>query len=139
MAFNLETPTLPLDSVFFPSVVVCNMNNLRKSFILTLLKDPALSGKVSFHELMSTVDHVFVKGQGEGLTQRQEQVVDLILNSGTYDELFREFWEDAHSSSRGTVDRSPPRHSTTWLIDAASNRGATNNPIGRTERPSSAG
>jgi hypothetical protein len=29
VAYNLESPTVPLDEVFFPSMVVCNMNTLR--------------------------------------------------------------------------------------------------------------
>ena len=38
VSYNLESPTVPLSEVFFPSIALCNMNSLRKSFILNPLK-----------------------------------------------------------------------------------------------------
>ncbi len=40
VSFNLESPTDPLDAVFFPSAVVCNMNALRASFLAEVGEDP---------------------------------------------------------------------------------------------------
>lgn len=42
VAYNLESPTVPLDEVFFPSMVVCNMNTLRRSFITSILEDSSI-------------------------------------------------------------------------------------------------
>ncbi len=38
----MKSPTDPLDEVYFPSAVVCNMNALRRSFLSELMKDPDL-------------------------------------------------------------------------------------------------
>jgi hypothetical protein len=38
VSFNLQSPTNTLDDVYFPSVALCNMNLLRKSFIKELIK-----------------------------------------------------------------------------------------------------
>ena len=42
VSFNLVSATASLGDVFFPSVVVCNMNTLSKSFIKTIQEDPDL-------------------------------------------------------------------------------------------------
>lgn len=42
VSFNLVSATASLRDVFFPSVVVCNMNTLSKSFIKTIQEDPDL-------------------------------------------------------------------------------------------------
>ena len=44
------SPTSSLDEVFFPSLVVCNLNTLRKSFIFALIEDPEIKKlEVTFH------------------------------------------------------------------------------------------
>ena len=40
VSHNLESRTVPLDDVFFPSTLVCNMNNVRRSFIVEVIQDP---------------------------------------------------------------------------------------------------
>jgi hypothetical protein len=47
VAYNVESRTVPLNDVFFPSTVFCNMNNVRKSFIQAILKDDAVKVKYS--------------------------------------------------------------------------------------------
>ena len=42
VSFGLDSPTVSLDEVYFPSLVICNANTLRRSFIYSLLKDPLL-------------------------------------------------------------------------------------------------
>ena len=60
VSYNLESRTVPLDDVFFPSTLICNMNNLRKSFILEVLHDPKVqanpiqSNKTFFVSLSSS-------------------------------------------------------------------------------------
>ena len=51
-----------LTQVFFPSIVVCNKNSLRKSFGYALLKDPLLQD-VSLHDLLATIETLFIKAQ----------------------------------------------------------------------------
>jgi hypothetical protein len=41
-----------LEEVFFPSMVICNMNTLRRSFIYSLIEDPKMKAiNTTFTEL----------------------------------------------------------------------------------------
>ena len=40
VSFGLESPTESLDSIYFPSAVLCNMNALSGSFIRDISEDP---------------------------------------------------------------------------------------------------
>jgi hypothetical protein len=71
----LESPTVPLDDVFFPSVVVCNMNSLRKSFIHDLMSDPEISKLITFREMWNLIDDVYIVGGKEVLSPTEEQVI----------------------------------------------------------------
>ncbi len=75
VSYNLESPTVPLDDVFFPSVTLCNMNSLRKSFIQTLMKDPAINQSITFSKLWKLVDGVYITGGKENLTSLEQSVI----------------------------------------------------------------
>ncbi len=75
VSYNLESPTVPLDDVFFPSVTICNMNALRKSFIQFLMTDPVISGLATFSELWKLVDGVYITGGKEDLSGLERQIV----------------------------------------------------------------
>ncbi len=75
VAYNLESPTVPLDEVYFPSVTICNMNALRKSFIQSLMMDPKINQSISYSELWKLVDQVFIEGGKEELDYHERQVV----------------------------------------------------------------
>ncbi len=60
VSYDLATPTQPLDDVFFPSLVVCNMNQLRSSFVWAILKDPAMSN-LTFMRVHQLLEKTFVK------------------------------------------------------------------------------
>jgi hypothetical protein len=50
--YSLESATVPLDEVFFPSMVVCNMNTLRSSFVYSMIEDATMKAiNVTFSEL----------------------------------------------------------------------------------------
>jgi hypothetical protein len=73
----LESATIPLDEVFFPSFVVCNMNTLRKSFIQSLIEDPALAAiNVTFVELHKIVHLIFIAGEDYQLSEREKLIVE---------------------------------------------------------------
>ncbi len=62
VSYDLATPTQPLDEVFFPSLVLCNMNQLRSSFIWALVNDPALKVRNSTYlEVHQLLEKTFVK------------------------------------------------------------------------------
>ncbi len=60
VSYDLDTPTLSLDGVFFPSLVLCNMNQMRSSFVWALVKDPIMKGR-TFMEIHQLLEKVFVK------------------------------------------------------------------------------
>ena len=47
VSFGLESPTEPLDKIFFPSIVVCNMNSLSGSFLHEISEDSGMSNQFS--------------------------------------------------------------------------------------------
>ncbi|TRY75809.1 hypothetical protein TCAL_07005 [Tigriopus californicus] len=97
VSFNLESPTTPLTQVYFPSIVICKMNFLRKSFIYSLLEDPALTN-VTYEELHQTIADIFIEGTSnqslDSLT-RQQEIVDQVLNTTVYLNLFEEILNDS--------------------------------------------
>ena len=60
VSFELESPTVPLSEVFFPSLTICNMNLLRRSFVDALIKDEDLKD-YSYTEIHKLLDEIFVK------------------------------------------------------------------------------
>ena len=74
VSYELESPTVSLEDVFFPSVVLCNMNILRQSFIMTLMKDPDLKSRTTYEELFSLVDKHFIQGIKGNLTEKEELI-----------------------------------------------------------------
>lgn len=76
---------MTLDSVFFPSTVVCNMNSLRKSFLNEISKDPTLHD-VNFHHLWRAIDNTFI--QGKNTSKEDEELIQRILTSSAYHDLF---------------------------------------------------
>ena len=74
VSYELESPTVSLEDVFFPSVVLCNMNILRQSFIMALMKDPDLKSRTSYEELFLLVDEHFIQGIKENLTEKEEVI-----------------------------------------------------------------
>jgi hypothetical protein len=76
VAYNLVSPTVPLDEIFFPSVVVCNMNTLRKSFVFSMLRDRNLKDlKVDYEELRRLFHLVFIDGGDDDLSGREKEII----------------------------------------------------------------
>ena len=77
VAYNLESPTVPLDEVFFPSMVICNMNTLRRSFMDAILSDEGIKQLgVSYSELKNIIFSVFILGGDYQPTERDNKIID---------------------------------------------------------------
>lgn len=101
VTYNLDSPTTPLSEVYFPSIVICNMNKLRKSFIFSLLKDPTLS-HMKFHDLLRIIDNALISGKDanvghQDLSDEESKIIDAIFNSTVYEELFQELLTQART------------------------------------------
>ena len=53
-----------MHNVHFPSVALCSMNKLRKSFITSLIEDPSLNNSTSPNELTNIIEQI-INGQIE--------------------------------------------------------------------------
>ncbi len=74
--YNLESTTVSLDEVYFPSMTVCNMNILRRSFIGAILKDEDVSKLgVEFGELKKLIYSVFIFGGDYTPSDRDNEII----------------------------------------------------------------
>ena len=77
VSYSLASATVSLDQVFFPSLTICNMNTLRKSFILSLLRDPELQTlNVTYEELKKLIHLVFIEGEDYHLNDREKVIIE---------------------------------------------------------------
>ena len=77
VAYNLDSPTVSLEHVFFPSVTICNMNTLRRSFITSLLTDEQLQQKTNFQQLKKLINNVFITGSGkDDLSNEEKEIIN---------------------------------------------------------------
>ena len=75
--YNLDSATVSLDEVYFPSMVLCNMNTLRRSFIYTLINDVKLRNmNVTFSELQKIVHLIFIAGEDYELNAREQVMLE---------------------------------------------------------------
>ncbi len=84
VTYDLVTQTHPLSDVIFPSLAICNMNQLRSSFIWSLIKDPSLNDipYMHVHQLLEKT-FIRVSSAGAGLILVETKKLKLIpLSSG---------------------------------------------------------
>ncbi len=60
VSYDLVTPTHSLDDVFFPSIVLCNMNKLRASFIRAIMQELGRPDTY-YHDIYDLLQRVFVE------------------------------------------------------------------------------
>ncbi len=105
VSFNLESPTVPLTEVYFPSMVVCNANVLRRSFTHSLLRDPEVKNlNLDFVQLQRVIEEVFIKGDSEVPSQEYEDIIRVVLNSQAYDNMAREFVAQSLHNESGVAN-----------------------------------
>ena len=76
VVYNIKSPTVDLNSVYFPSVVVCNLNILRRSFIMSLLNETKLGQNVDFVQLHSLIDNGFLSGGNIELSNEEQDIIN---------------------------------------------------------------
>jgi hypothetical protein len=73
----LESPTVSLDEVYFPSMTVCNMNILRRSFIEAILDDEGVSKLgIEYGELKKLIYAVFIFGGDYTPSERDNEIIE---------------------------------------------------------------
>ena len=75
--YSLVSKTVSLDEVYFPSMAICNMNSLRKSFVEAILEDVGIKAlEVHFDELKHIIFSVFIFGGDYQPTDRDNQIIE---------------------------------------------------------------
>ena len=97
---NIEDRSAGLEDTYFPSVVVCNINPLRKSFIYWLRENIERSGlaNVSSKDTFDLISQYFSPQILH--TEQTKQLTEKILES----EFFREYFEDFRNEKKNTED-----------------------------------
>ena len=90
---NIEDRSADLQETFFPSVTVCNINPLRKSFIYWIHENLQDIGwtNVSITTLFELIGKEFFNTDNETITSESEELLNFILDSKFYQEYFEEF------------------------------------------------
>ena len=89
---GIKDRSAPLDEAFFPSVVMCNISPLRKSFIYWLADNLELEGgKVSVSELFRVIGYNFYKTSNKSISVEDTALLDRIFGSRFYQAGFEEF------------------------------------------------
>ena len=76
VVYNIDSPTVSLDQVYFPSVALCNLNNLRRSFIHSLMSDENIREMTNENDLKLLIDDVFLSGGNHQLSMDEEKIID---------------------------------------------------------------
>ena len=89
---DIKDRSAPLDEAFFPSVVMCNISPLRKSFIYWLADNLKLEGgEVSVSKLFQVIGYNFFKTSNESISNEDTALLDRIFTSAFYQEGFEKF------------------------------------------------
>ena len=94
---NIKDRTSGLDEIYFPSLTICNINPLRKSFIYWLQDELNENGQtdVAFEDLLNIIGKFYYStADGDEITERDTQIMDEILGSKGFKEKFEEFMRD---------------------------------------------
>ena len=65
---------------------------MRKSFGYALLKDPLLKD-VALHDLLATIDTLFIKGENVNHSAEMDDIKSRLLSSAVLDQIYSEFVE----------------------------------------------
>ena len=93
--------TADLNDAFFPSVVICNINQLRKSFIYWLHENLHQNrsfndnSTISVEDVFSLVNHHYFRVENEKNeeSEKHEDLLELILGSKFYEKKFEQFYQ----------------------------------------------
>ena len=102
---SLETTTTPIDQLFFPSISVCNAQEIRRSVIQELTKE---LGDVD-EELILDAAIGIVTGKDIGLTIEDQELRDKIFASNTVDDLYDDMYASFINASNSNAVASDSR------------------------------
>ena len=127
---NINDRTSSLDDIYFPSISICNINPLRKSFIYWLKEELRNSGQhVTVTELLNIIGNLYFSADADDeTTEKHIQMLDEVMESKFFQEKFREFMEEKINGSDFSIShKSNKLYIYSKLEDAGDRLGAYNN------------
>ena len=67
------------------------MNQLRKSFVQSLMNDPVLKNLTTYEELLNLINSYYIKGIKQDLSPLETLITNQIFESEPYNDLYLEF------------------------------------------------
>merc|ERR1711884_369091 len=128
---NIKDRTNSLEEIYFPSLVICNINPLKKSFIYWLHEEHGKSGKTnaSISEIFDMVGNLYFSSENtdKKSQDKYDRILDNILESEFFEKKFKEFMEEKINGSDFTIT---PKTNTPFIYnrveDAAEDLGEYN-------------
>ena len=128
---NIKDRTNSLEEIYFPSLVICNINPLKKSFIYWLHEELVKSGKAdaSISEIFDVVGNLYFSSENADneSQEKYDRILDNILESEFFEEKFKEFMGEKINGSDFNIT---PKTNTPFIYnrveDAAEDLGEYN-------------
>ena len=101
---NIEDRSADLGDTYFPSVVICNVNPLRKSFIYWLQENLEISGwtNVTIKDTFDLMFSQYFSPKREETSEETKKLTEFILQSKFFQDYFQNFRaERSHNQSIG--------------------------------------
>ena len=74
ISYELASMSIPMEELHFPSMVVCNKNTLRQSFLNTLMKNNDLKELTNIDDLQNILINTYITGTD--LTIEEERILN---------------------------------------------------------------
>ena len=93
---NIHDRSADLLEAYFPSVVVCNINPLRKSFIYWIHAQLKVAGRsdVSIKRVFDLFGNQFLDASNKTISQEDLSLLNFIFDSDFFEKYFRDFWAE---------------------------------------------
>ena len=94
---NIEDRSADLKDTFFPSVVICNVNPLRKSFIYWLQENLEINGwsNVSISDTFDLIGSQYFSPKTEETSEETKKLKEYILQAEFFQDYFSEFMNES--------------------------------------------
>ena len=76
IVFDIESMSIPMEELYFPSVVLCNKNTLKQSFIKSLLSNENLRELTNVDELTNLLIEAYISGSKTEFNMVEEKILN---------------------------------------------------------------
>ena len=76
VVFEIESMSIPMEELYFPSVVVCNKNTLKQSFLRSLMSNDKLGQLTNFDEFTELLIGAYISGSKTHFDTKEQQILN---------------------------------------------------------------